>query len=199
MSLCNVLAVLGDREDEMWKTFDAAVALADAENARLTLAKTCDEGRAYVWITPFAFGGVYVPPPLDSPAEAAQRLAKVAERVPDTIPVTMQVLGGDTQASLVELLRAGNYGAIVAEQDVLRHCRRLRRQLRRDEIRVVPVSLSPAGQDADGVAEAPFTSNAYTEDGLPDAFQVSTRHRRRWNGGLRPWHTRRLAGAGSKQ
>ena len=71
MSMCNVLGVLGDNEDQVRATLEAAIALADAENARLTLVKTCDDGRAYVWITPFAYGGAYVPPPIDTPARVA--------------------------------------------------------------------------------------------------------------------------------
>ncbi|MDE3129800.1 MAG: hypothetical protein KGL16_01490 [Acidobacteriota bacterium] len=139
MSICNVLAVLGEREDAMWRTLHAAVALAEAERARLTLVKTCESGRTYVWIAPFAVGGAYVPP-LDSPAEAAKLLAHVAEAVPDEIPVTSFVLGPDTQNALLKLVRAGHYGAVVADADLLKHCRRLRRQLRRDEISVLGVS-----------------------------------------------------------
>jgi len=139
--MCNVLGVLGDSEDEAWATLNAATALADAENARLTLVKTCECGRAYVWITPFAYGGAYVPPPVDSPAEAARLLARVAEFVPGTISLTTLVLGPDTQRALVKLLQAGNYGAVVADKQLLTHCRRLRRELLREGIREVPVTL----------------------------------------------------------
>jgi hypothetical protein len=153
MSMCNVLGVLGDNEDQIRATLEAAIALADAENARLTLVKTCDDGRAYVWITPFAYGGAYVPPPIDTPAEAARLLARVAEFVPETIPVTTLVLGHDTQGSLVKLVRAGNYGAVVADKQLLAHCRRLRRELRREGIREVPVTLRPAEHpDTDALA-----------------------------------------------
>jgi len=141
MSMCNVLGVLGDSEDQTWATLNAAIALAEEENARLTLVKTCDCARAYVWVTPFAYGGAYVPPPLDSPAEAARLLARVAEFVPETISLTTLVLGPDTQRSLVRLLHAGNYGAVVAERQLLTHCRRLRRELRHEGIREVPVTL----------------------------------------------------------
>ena len=153
MSMCNVLGVLGDSEDQAWATLNAAISLADEENARLTLVKTCDCGRSYVWITPFAYGGAYVPPPVDSPAEAARLLARVAEFVPGTISLTTLVLGPDTQRSLVRLLRAGNYGAVVADKQLLAHCRRLRRELQREGIREVPVTLRvPVRQDPDTVA-----------------------------------------------
>lgn len=167
MSMCNVLGVLGDAEDRAWAILNAAIALADAENARLTLVKTCDGGRSFVWVTPFAYGGAYVPPPLDSPADAARLLARVAEFVPGTIPVTTLVLGPDTQRSLLRLLRAGNFGAVVADQQLLSHCRRLRRELLREGIREVPVALeAPADPDSDPVA--PQVSS-----GTSGALQVS--------------------------
>jgi hypothetical protein len=195
MSMCNVLGVLGDSEDRAWETLNAAVALADAENARLTLVKTCDAARAYVWITPFACGGAYVPPPLDSPAEAARLLARVVEFVPGTIPLTTLVLGPDTQGSLVRLLRAGHYGAVVADKQLLAHCRRLRRELRREGIREIPVTPRLSEQP-DGDTLASHISSSDTE---VDGVQVvegpgSSRSR-----GLRPWHARHLAGAGDKR
>jgi hypothetical protein len=167
MSMCNVLAVLGDSEDQAWATLSAAIALADAENARLTLVKTCDCGRAYVWVTPFAYGGAYVPPPVDSPAEAARLLARVAEFVPGTIPLTTLVLGPDTQRSLVRLLRAGNYGAVVADSQLLTHCRRLRREMRREGIREVPVTHRlPERPDPETVAAQPSPGDTEV-DGVP--------------------------------
>jgi hypothetical protein len=168
MSMCNVLGVLGDGEDQAWAILNAAIALADAENARLTLVKTCDGGRSYVWVTPFAYGGAYVPPPLDSPTDAARLLARVAEFVPGTIPVTTLVLGPDTQRSLVRLLRAGNYGAVVADKQLLSHCRRLRRELQRESIREVPVTLAgPVQPQADPVASQ--LSRNTQADGAPIA------------------------------
>ena len=141
MSMCNVIGVLGDDENEIWDTFRAAVDLADAERSRLTLAKTCDDGRAYVWVTPFAFGGAYVPPPIDSPVTAERALVRIAESVPNSIPLTTQVLGANTQESLLKLLRCGNYNALVASESLLKHCRRLRRELRRQEIQTVSVPM----------------------------------------------------------
>jgi len=166
MSMCNVLGVLGDSEDQARATLNAAIALADAENARLTLVKTCDCGRAYVWITPFAYGGAYVPPPVDSPAEAARLLARVAEFVPGTISLTTLVLGPDTQRALVRLLHAGNYGAVVADKQLLSHCRRLRRELLREGIREVPVTLRlPEDPDTDTLAPQFGSSGVTKVDG----------------------------------
>jgi hypothetical protein len=38
----------------LWVTFDRAVQLADAEHARLTLAKTTDPARVMRWLAPAA-------------------------------------------------------------------------------------------------------------------------------------------------
>ena len=144
--LCNVLAVLGDGEESLWQTFWSAVELADDRRARLTLAKTCDAGRSYVWVAPFAAGGAYIPPEVASPEEAARLLGHVAQHVPDSIPVTTMVLGADTPASLLRLLRTGNYGAIVADRDLLVRCWRVRRQLRRDGLLTVVIADGRAEQ-----------------------------------------------------
>ncbi len=127
----------------MRATLQAAVTLADSERSRLTLVKTCAAGRAYSWVAPFAAGGAYLPPEMDSPEEAGRILSSLAEQVPNSIPLTMLVLGSDTQASILQLLRSGCYDAVVAERDLLSHCRRLRRQLHRDEVQIVtcPVVL----------------------------------------------------------
>ena len=101
--VCHVLAVLGDGKESIEATFAAAVDVADRANARLTLVKTCDPGRAYVWAVPFAVGGAYLPPEMESPEEAARLLARLAERVPASIPLTTLVLGSDSQAALQKI------------------------------------------------------------------------------------------------
>jgi hypothetical protein len=148
MSMCNVIGVLGDDEDEIWETFRAAVDLADAERSRLTLTKTCDDGRSYVWVTPFGFGGAYIPPAIDTPEAAERTLARIAEAVPNAIPVTTQVLGANTQDALVKLLRCGHYNAIVANHSLLAHCRRLRRELKRLDIQTFSVGKDQRGPQA---------------------------------------------------
>jgi hypothetical protein len=194
--VCHVLAVLGDGEESMRETLQAAVALAESEYARLTLVKTCDAGRAYVWVAPFAAGGAYLPPAVDSPDEAGRILARVAERVPQEIPVTMLVLGSDTQASLLKLLRSGCYGAVVADRNLLSSCRRLRRQLHRDQVQIIHVS-GCLENEAAGKMPAHSTSSGVREDDAFDADQVSEGGRGR-SAGLWPGFARRLAGAGGK-
>ncbi len=198
MSMCNVIGVLGDQEQQMWKTFDAAVGLAQCEHARLTLVKTCEEPPAHVWVTPFAVGGAYAPLTTESPEDAARVLAAVAENVPDSMPVTTQVLGPDSQSSLLRLLCGGNYGALVASEDLIRHCRRLRRELQRSNIRAVSVPLHSREQSADGRIAAHLSSGMGTEDGGIGGEPTPHGLRHRWSAGLHPWHARPLAGADGK-
>lgn len=139
--ICNVLAVLGDAEESMWAAFHAAVELAHTANARLTLVKTCEPGRAYVWVAPFAVGSAYTPPELESPEDAARKLCCVADQVPDSMPVTTLVLTQDTQASLLKLLEQGHFGAVVADRELLSRCRRLRRLLERQRVYTVIVEV----------------------------------------------------------
>lgn len=192
-----MLAVLGDDEQLVAETLSSAVALAEDQHARLTLVKTCDEGRAYVCIAPFAFGAAYVPPAVDSPEEAARILAGFAEQVPACIPLTTLVLGQDTQRSLLELLRTGNFGAIVASADLISHCRRLRRALRREDLLAVPVTRDCRASSG-GSYPGQFSANGGTEHEAPDAVQVPSGSGRRQLGvWARSGH--RLAGAGGKR
>jgi hypothetical protein len=180
----------------MQATFRAAVALAESTNARLTLAKTCEQGRAYVWIAPFAVGAAYLPPDVESPDEAARMLARIVEQVPDSIPVTTLVLTSDSQACLMKLMHERHFGAIVAEADLLSRWRRLRRQLRREQSQTMLIAGGCAQQDAGSILTQ-FSSSGLTKDGAVDAEQVPE-GRRRGHAGVWPWSARRLAGAGSE-
>ncbi|HET9094588.1 MAG TPA: universal stress protein [Solirubrobacteraceae bacterium] len=145
--LCHVLALLGDGEAEGRATLRAAAALAERSNARLTLAKTCEAGRAYVWIAPFAVGAAYLPPELDSPEQAAQVLTRLAAEVPPGVPLTTVVLTRDPQRAVLKLLGERHYGAIVVEAADLARWRRLRRQLRRLAPTTVVVSTGVESDD----------------------------------------------------
>lgn len=181
----------------MWETLRAAVELAESDHARLTLVKTCGGGQTYVWVAPFAAGGAYLPPAVDSPEEAGRLLARMAAQVPDWIPVTTLVLGCDVQRSLLKLVRSGQYGALVAERSLLSHCRRLRRQLRNDDLPVFWVARACGEFDA-GTIPVQLTSSRVTEDGVLDAEEVSKGGGGR-RLGLRPGFARRLAGAGGER
>jgi hypothetical protein len=181
----------------MAATLRAAVELADARNARLTLVKTCEQGRAYVWVAPFAVGSAYLPAELESPEEAAQILARLATEVPASIPLTTLVLTRDTQTSLLKLLGQGHFGAIVADPDLLSHCRRLRRWLQREQIWSIAVEPASSEQSSSATVAARFSSNRPTE-GVVDPEELSEGLRRRWSAGLRSWGNHHLAGAGGK-
>src|ERR1700722_11188320 len=122
--VCNVLAVLGDGEDSMRATCSAAIDRAGPANARLTLVRTCEPGRSYVWVAPFAVGAAYLPPEVESPDEAARQLARIVDQVPSWIPVTTVVLTSDTQTCLLKLLHERHFGAIVADAGLLSRWRR---------------------------------------------------------------------------
>ena len=189
--ICNVLAVLSDGEESMQATFRAAVELAQNANARLTLVKTCERGRSYVWVAPFAVGSAYMPPDVGSPEEAAQALSRLAEEVPDSISVTTLVLTEDTQAALLGLLAKGHFGAVVTERGLLSGCRRVRRLLRNEQVFTVLVDCDREEENAlaDG---ARILSGGLTRDGAVEAETVSAGRSRRL--GLWPWNGRRLAG-----
>jgi hypothetical protein len=180
----------------MQATLRAAVELAESANARLTLVRTCEQGRAYVWIAPFAVGAAYLPSEIESPDEAARLLARIVEQVPDWIPVTTLVLSSDSQTCVLKLLRERHFGAIVAEADLLSRWRRLRRQLLREQLPTMLIAGGCAQQDAGSMLNQ-FSPSGLTKDGAVDAEQVPE-GRSRSRGGLWPWSARRLAGAGGE-
>lgn len=187
--VCNVLAVLSDGEESMQATLKAAVELADSSNSRLTLVKTCENGRAYVWVAPFAVGAAYLPPELESPDDACKVLSRLVAEVPESIPVTMCVLTSDSQTSLLKILQERHFGAIVADKDQLAHWGRVRRQLRRDQVQTVLVN--PAIDRAGIPGQFRLGGTTAETDQAPAG-------RRRRRGGMRPWSARRLAGAGGR-
>jgi hypothetical protein len=143
MSMRNVLAILEDREDRLWSTFDAAVALADREHARLTLAKTRESGRVYILFSPYAVQDLYLPPDSDPAVAAGRLLARAAEFVPGDIPVTTLVLGSDTRRQLSRLVRSGAFDAVVGVDSLFRRAHRLGRELRRQGVAVIPIRPEP--------------------------------------------------------
>lgn len=145
MSMCNVLAILGDDEAQISDTLAAAVELADAEHARLTLAKTCVSCQRYLWASPFLCGNVYLPPE-DKQAEASRALARAIEQVPSTIPVTTFVLGPETGRELRRLVHNGNYNALVAPRRLLSHRPRLCQELQQLGILTLPVPAPSSGR-----------------------------------------------------
>lgn len=176
----------------MRATLAAAIELAETSNSRLTLVKTCESGRAYVWVAPFAVGAAYLPPELESPDEACKVLSRLVAEVPESIPVTMHVLTSDSQTSLLKILGERHFGAVVIDADQLALWGRVRRRLRREQLEVVLVGHA-MGEDS---ITAPTSSPGLTKDGAADVQVPAARKRRR--GTMRPWHARHLASAGGE-
>lgn len=189
--VCNVLAVLSDGEESMRATLETAVELAERTNARLTLVKTCEHGRSYVWVAPFAVGAAYLPPENDSPETACRVLSRLVEQVPSSIPVTMHVLPEDSQTALLKMLAERHFGAVVVDRDQLFHWGRVRRRLRREPLATILVSAATGRLDLPDQRAA----GGRTEPAEGDGAQVLAWFRRR-RAGLRPRGARRLAGAG---
>jgi hypothetical protein len=139
-SVRHVLAIVYDGEPEARDVVDRAVQAADAERARLTLAKTSDPGRLVRWCAPLAALGRCAPVLMPDPRSMASRaLAHVADRVPASIPLGLVVLAPDTACSTRKLLGRGDYDLVVVSGRELRRDLRLRRVLRRAAVSVVPV------------------------------------------------------------
>ncbi len=194
--VCNVLALLGEGEEGVRATLRTAIDLAEQSNARLTLAKSCGAGRAYVWIAPFAVGGAYLPPEVDSPDVAAEQLTRLAAEVPEQISVTTLVLTRDPQATVLRLLAERHYGAVVIEASDLARWRRLRRYLRRESPSTVVVNCDAEPSGGVSITDQ-ISSTGLTKDGAVDADQIVTR-RRDPRTGMRPRFGRHIAGAGGE-
>ena len=144
MSLRDVLGVLGNDEGRSWVTFDRAVQVAEAEHARLTLAKTTDPGWLMRWFAPAAIQSMAVTAfDLELETSARDMLARAAEFVPAQIPVTTMLLGRPTGPALRELIRSGSHDALVCSDTLLAHNARLRRELTRRYVRTITVSRDP--------------------------------------------------------
>jgi hypothetical protein len=153
VSAQHVLGVLEDDERRLWATLEQAIAVAEAEYARLTLAKTTDPGWLLRWFAPAALNAMCLSSEeLDFQTTASHKLARAAEFVPGCVPVTTLLLGESTTSALVELIRRGHHDVVVMTDALLAHSRRLRCELRQLGIRTVLVSsrpASPAGVAAD--------------------------------------------------
>jgi hypothetical protein len=145
VTICHVVAVLEDDERRMWGVLECAVALADEERARLTLAKTTDPGWIMRCFAPAALQSMCVSAEdLDFRTIAGHKLSRAAEFVPAHIPITTLLLAQNTTAALTALLRGGAYHALVATDALIAHRRRLRRELRRTAVRTIVTSRRPS-------------------------------------------------------
>jgi hypothetical protein len=121
------------------------------------LVKTTDPGWIMRWFGPAALNAMCVPSDaLDFRTSASHKLARAAEFVPACVPVTTLLLGESTSGALMDLVRRGPYDVVVVTDALLGRSRRLRCELKREDVRIVlvpcrptPAADIPAG-DADG-------------------------------------------------
>ena len=145
MSFCHVLALLHDGEHDACEVLDRAVQVADADHARLTLAKTSDPGRLVRWCGPLAALGRCAPVlPPDPRSVASRTLAQLADRAPRSIPLCLLVLAPDTAGSMRKLLAQTRYDLVVVSGRALGRDLRLKRLLRRDEVCVLALTADPS-------------------------------------------------------
>jgi hypothetical protein len=176
VSAHHVLGVLEDDEQRLWATLEQAIAVAEAEHARLTLAKTTDPGWLMRWFAPAALNAMCVSSEeLDFRTAASHKLAHVAEFVPGCVPVTTLVLGESTTPALVDLIGRGEYDVVVLSDALHGHCRRLRCVLKEQGIRTVLVPSRPAtGAEAPGSSPGPAE-----EPAAPGTLAPTRTHRSR--------------------
>jgi hypothetical protein len=145
VSAQHVLGVLEDDERRLWATLEQAIAVAETEYARLTLAKTTDPGWLMRWFAPAALNAMCVSSEeLDFRIAASHKLARAAEFVPGCVPVTTVVLGESTGNSLIELIEHGRHDVVVMSDALHGHCRRLRCALKAQGVRTVLVPTRPS-------------------------------------------------------
>jgi hypothetical protein len=159
VSAYHVLGVLEDDDQRLWATLEQAIAVAEAEYARLTLAKTTDPGWLMRWFAPAALNAMCVSSEeLDFRTAASHKLARAAEFVPGCVPVTTMLLGDSTATALAELIARGPHDVVVMSDVMHAHCRRLRCALKTHDIRAVLVPSRPGANprgDGSSCCQAP--------------------------------------------
>jgi nucleotide-binding universal stress UspA family protein len=145
----NVLVLLDDDAASMWNVLDHAIELAEAERARLTIAKTTDPGWIVRWFGPLATlsrCGPVIEPCTDAQCSALDRASAY---VPPHLPLTRVLLGSDTVRALRQLAEQSNYDLLVVRDSLLAHNRALRREARR--LGLCTLAVCSAGRDPEAV------------------------------------------------
>ncbi len=157
-SFRHVLALLPDNEQDLCAVLERAVELAEAEHARLTLAKTSDPGTLMRWLSPLVPLSRVAPlPDPDCKRMACRLLTRAAQAVPQTVPVSTMVLGSDTPKAVRELAATGTYDLLVLAAPQLKHAPKLRRELRRLGLCMLAVTRDEAVQAGSGSVAAVAT------------------------------------------
>jgi hypothetical protein len=146
-SFHEILALLDHDAEAMWSVLDRAVELADAERARLTLAKTTDPGRLARWFAPLALlSRVAVVADTETERFARDQLARASEFVPLSVPLTTVLLGRDTPRALRQMAGQRTYDLLVVNSGLTAHCLRLRREIRRLALCTLTVTPEPISE-----------------------------------------------------
>ncbi len=172
MSAQQVLGLLEDDERRLWATLEQAIAVAEAEYSRLTLAKTTDPGWLMRWFAPAALNAMCVSSEeLDFRTAASHKLARAAEFVPGCVPVTTVLLGDSTVTAVGDLLGRGRHDVVVVSDFLHAHCRRLRCVLKTHGVRTVLVPT----RDLPPKAAADVRSSPCRTPGVPAPGLAPTR------------------------
>lgn len=136
--VCHLVALLDHDECEMWSVVDRAIELAEAKRSPLTLAATAGQSRLAGWLAPLTLLS-RVPPiaEVDLRIRAGDQLARAAEFVPSSIPLSTVRLAGDGAGAVRQLAQCGSYDLLVIGHRVIAHSRRIRRELRRSGLSVL--------------------------------------------------------------
>ncbi len=157
-SFRHVLALLNHDEPALWAVLERAVELAEAQRARLTLAKTTDPGRIVKWFGPMTIlARAPCQPQPDLQQFAQNRLARACEFVPASVSLTTVLLGPDTACALRRLADHDSYDLLVMDSRLAAHNHKLRREIKRlgmCTLTVLPQADSPSSSPAHNPADA---------------------------------------------
>ncbi len=131
-SFRHILALLGHDEPAASAVLERAVELAEAQRARLTLAKTTDPGRIVKWFGPMTIlARAPCDPEPDLQRFAQKMLSRACESVPASVSLTKVLLGPDTACALQRLAARDSYDLVVFDSALPAHNHRLRREIKR--------------------------------------------------------------------
>lgn len=156
----HVLALLDDDERAMWSVLERAIAIAEGERARLTIAKTTDPGRLVKWFAPLATlsrAGLVVEPDTASPW---CMLDRATAAVPASVPVTRVLLGDDTARALRRLAKSATYDLVVMRDGFAAHHRSVRCELRRLNLSTLLVRTQRSSETDQPAAPDPAVAPA---------------------------------------
>jgi hypothetical protein len=152
---CHLVALLDHDEHTMWSVVDRAIELAEAKQAPLTLAATAGQGRLAGWLGPLTLLSRVGPvADADLRIRAGDQLARAAEFVPSSIPLSTVRLATDGAGAVRQLGQSGSYDLLVIGHRLITCSRRIRRELRRSGLSVL-IACPEAVTDTDRLPRRP--------------------------------------------